>query len=286
MGFQAIVFACLIATASAQSPTVIRVPVRLVTAPTLVFSREGRLLHALRTRDFQLSDNGAPQKITLESLSRPLSIAIVAQVNQDVRQYVPFIAKTGSAFDALLVGESGESALVAYNGDVSVLKDFGGDMQPALRKITARGRQARLIDAGMRAIALLKERPANRDRILLFIGQPVDRGSESALEDLRAAAGRENVSIHALTLPQSGKAFVSDTFSLRGLSSSADRGGFQADIDLARLITVLDRGREAVEVRPVRPELRLREVTEDRIPASADLLIDSLSQCFMSSTAE
>jgi hypothetical protein len=37
----------------------------------------------------------------LEPASAPLSIAIVIQVNQDLRQYLGFISKTGSVVDAL-----------------------------------------------------------------------------------------------------------------------------------------------------------------------------------------
>ena len=83
-----------------------------------------------------------------------------------------------------------------------------------------------------------------RARVLLFIGQPVDSGSESPLPALKDQAERENISIYALTLPEYGKAFVSDTFSLDGVSRS-EKGGFRAGADLGRLITVVRRGDEA-----------------------------------------
>lgn len=73
-------------------------------------------------------------------------------------------------------------------------------------------------DAGMRAIELLKQRPRTRARILLYVGQPADVGSEHSVDDVREQAEQENVSIYALTLPIFGKSFVSDTFSLRGLN--------------------------------------------------------------------
>jgi hypothetical protein len=44
-----------------------------------------------------------------------------------------------------------------------------------------------------------------------------------------------------MALPELGKVFVSDTFSLQGLSSQADRGGFKAGVDLGRLISTLSR---------------------------------------------
>jgi hypothetical protein len=43
-----------------------------------------------------------------------------------------------------------------------------------------------------------------------------------------------------LTLPEAGKAFVSDTFSLQGVTFE-EKGGFHAGADLGKLISVLDR---------------------------------------------
>jgi VWFA-related protein len=233
------------ALAGAQETPVIRVPVRLVTLPALVFSKENRLIPGLQISDFRVFDNGRRQTATLETTAAPVSVALAVQANQDVRAYAPFIAKAGSVIETLLVGESGEAAVIAYNSDVTVLKTFGaGDVQSTLAKISANGRHARMIDAGFRAISLLKERPAARARVLLFIGQAMDSGSESNLASLREQAERENVSIYALTLPEFGKAFVSDTFSLQGVSR-AERGGFKAGVDLGKLITVLNRSSAA-----------------------------------------
>jgi hypothetical protein len=38
-----------------------REPVRLVTAPTLVFSKDGKLIPDLRRGDFRVLDNGHPR---------------------------------------------------------------------------------------------------------------------------------------------------------------------------------------------------------------------------------
>lgn len=237
--------ATIVPAVGAQQVPTIRVPVRLVSLPTLVFSKDNRLIPGLQPADFRVVDNGRLQTVTLDTSSRPISVAIAVQANQDVREYVRFIAKAGSVVEALLVGDSGEAAVIAYNGDVSIVKPFdAGDVQSTFAKISATGRQARTIDAGLRAIALLKERPASRTRVLFFIGQPMDSGSESNLASLKERAERENVTIYALTLPQFGKAFVSDTFSLEGVSR-AELGGFKAGVDLGKLISVLGRSSSA-----------------------------------------
>jgi hypothetical protein len=231
----------LAACLAGQVPT-IRVPVRLVSLPTLVFSGENRLVPGLQTGDFRVFDNGRPQSFTLDTASTPVSVAVAVQVNQDVREYVPFIAKVGGVLDALVAGEAGETAVISYGGDVDTIKPFGaGDVRAAMAKISARGRQARMIDAGLGAIAMLKERPAAHSRVLLFIGQPMDSGSESNLEALRQQAERENVAIYAVTLPEFNKAFVSDTFYLHGPGSQLERGGFKAGVDLGKLIPTVNR---------------------------------------------
>jgi VWFA-related protein len=232
----------LLAALTFQQPPIIRVPVRLVTVPVLVLSKEGRLVPALEKSDFRVFDNGRLQTLTLDTEPLPVSVALVVQASQDVRQYLPFIARVGSALEALLVGHSGEAAVVTYHDDVAVQKTFmEGDVQSTLRKVSPSGKHARMIDAGLRGLALLRERPGPRSRVLLYIGQPMDDGSESRLDDLREQAERDNVSIYALSLPELGKAFVSDTFSLEALSSREDRGGFKAGADLKKLIPVLTR---------------------------------------------
>ena len=53
----ALIFVLAALTGAQQSPT-IRVPVRLVTVPTLVFSSESRILPDLQDTDFRVLDNG------------------------------------------------------------------------------------------------------------------------------------------------------------------------------------------------------------------------------------
>jgi VWFA-related protein len=214
----ALLLVLAVALQAQEAPT-IRVPVRLVTLPTLVLANDGRVIAGLERNDFRVSDNGRPQQVTLDSVSTPASVAVVVQANREVREYVRFIARVGSAVDALLVGERGQAAVIAYNEDVVMLKQFGsGDVQSSLRRIFASGKKARMNDAGVRAIELLKDRPRTRARILLYVGQPFDSGSQHGLNEVREAAERENVSIYALTLPIAGRTFVSDTFTLPGLN--------------------------------------------------------------------
>lgn len=219
---------------------------RLVTVPTLVFSNNDHLLPGLELKDFRVFDNGRPQNVALDITDSRVTVAIAIQINQDIREYLPFISKVGSVFETLLVGETGEAVVITYADDVSVLKPFdGGNLASALRSVTVAGRSARMLDAGWRSLTLLRERQSSRSRFLILLGQPLDRGSETDLKALKDEAATDNVTVFAITLPEIGKAFVSDNFSLQGPASSAERGGFKASVNLGKLISVLSYGAES-----------------------------------------
>jgi VWFA-related protein len=229
--------------AQSSSPT-IRTSARLVTLPTLVFSKEGKLIPGLDASDFRVFDNRRQVSIAADTYSVPISVVLAVQANLDVREYLSFIAKAGTVIESLVLGESGEAAVIAYRDEVTVVKPFEtGEVQSSLGKISARGREAHMLDAGWRGLMLLRQRPAARARFLIFVGQPIDSGSEISLPFLKAAADKDNVTIFAITLPEFGKAFVSDNFSIE----EGERGGFKANVNLGALIAALGRSSKAGE---------------------------------------
>jgi VWFA-related protein len=230
----------------AQQPVPIQVPVRLVSVPTLVVSKDGKYIPGLSADKFHLTDNGRQRKFTLDTEDVPVSVAVAVQVDQDVREYLPFLSKVGSLLDNSLAAAAGEDALLTYNDEVSLLKPFGrGEMQTAMEKLKPAGHEAHLIDAGLRAIELLKERTGHGSRVLLFIGQPKENGSSGKMDVLAEQAQRENVQVYVLALPLLGKSFVSDSFRLQGLGSQWYKGGYQASVELTRAVPALRRAAQA-----------------------------------------
>jgi VWFA-related protein len=152
----------------------------------------------------------------------------------------------GSAFEILLIGESGEAAIITYADEVSILKPFdGGDLATALRGVRPAGRSARMLDASWRGLMLLRQRRSSRARFLILIGQPLDSGSETNLKAVKAEAETDNVTVFAITLPEAGKTFISDNLSLQGPASAAERGGFKASVNLGKLASVLSHSAES-----------------------------------------
>jgi VWFA-related protein len=230
----------------AQQPGTIKVPVRLVSVPTLVVSPDGKYIPGLTADKFRLTDNGRPRNFTLDTEDVPVSAAVVVQVDQDVREFLPFLSKVGALLDNSLAAASGEDALITYNDEIVVAKPFGkGEMQTAMEKLKPAGHDAHMIDAGLRAVDLLKERSGRGSRVLLFIGEPKENGSFGKIDELAAQAERENVQVYVLALPLLGKSFVSDSFHLEGLGSQWWKGGYRASMDLTRAVPALRRASQA-----------------------------------------
>ena len=230
----------------AQQPSTIRVPLRLVSVPTLVVSKGGKYINGLSAADFQLSDNGRLQRINVDVNESPISVVVALQANQNVRDYLPFIQKTGSLLDDSIAAATGKAALITYNDEIKVIKVFTeGDLRHAMNTLSTSGHKANMLDAGMRAIELLKQQSQPSSRILLFIGQPYDDGSRAKIEALEADAENADVQIYALTLPIVGKTFVSDAFSLSGLGSQSYKGGYKASVELTQAVPALRRAARA-----------------------------------------
>lgn len=240
------------ATASQQSPQAdvsIRVPVRLVNVPTLVVSRDGKYLPGLTAANFQLRADSVPQKFQLDSESLSVSVAIALQCDADVRDYLPFVLKVGSLLSDSLAASRGQTALIRYNDEIEVALPFApdNDLRAALLKSKGGGHQARLADAGLEAIELLRREPAGSSRVLLFIGQAVDHGSQHKLAELLETAERENVQVFALRLPLLTRSWLSETFGFQTLGSQWYKGGYQARAELTTLVPALRRARQEAD---------------------------------------
>lgn len=230
----------------AQQPPTIRVPVRLVSVPTLVASKDGKYIPGLSAADFRLTDNDHAQKISVDVSSVPISLVVVLQTNQAVRDYLTFIQNTGALLDDSLAAATGQAALITYSDDVTLAKPFAqSELRNAMHAVSPLGTKALMLDAGLRAVDILKQRPAPSSRVLLFIGQPYDDGSNAKIEALASEAESADVQIYALTLPLLGKTFVSDAFGLTGLGSQGYKGGYEARVELTKAVPALRRTAQA-----------------------------------------
>src|SRR5579859_7863844 len=171
--------------ASVKQESDIRVQSNLVTTPVAVIDSSGQFVYNLDEKDFQILDNGVPQKIqSFETEMRPLALVIVIQTNSTVIPVLDQVHPLASMFSSLLVGTQGEAAVIFYNDRVTVGQDFTNDsdrLAKTFRDFTARGDGARLNDALSRAISLLETRPTAERRVIVAFSNGYDSGSDTEI---------------------------------------------------------------------------------------------------------
>lgn len=180
----------------------IRVQSPLVTTPVTALDASGEFVYDLNEDDFQVFDNGAPQRIErFEIASDPVAAVIVIQTNDAVAPLLDQVRPLGSVFSTLLLGERGQAAVILFDDNVREVQDFSNSsdqLSKTLRGITARGDQERLNDALQRAIATLGKRPKSERRVVVAFSDGFDRGSETKTAEVVRQAANAEVTIYGL----------------------------------------------------------------------------------------
>ena len=177
--------------------------VRIVMAAVTVTDRNGEIVSGLMPQDFQLLDNGKRQKITEDVTSHPISLAIVVQANATVEKVIPQIQRLGSLLQAQVLGDDGEAVVMSFDHRIQTLSDFTSDadkITAALKKIKPGSSTARLNDATIEAVALLKRRPASRRRVILLVAESRDQGSQLRAREVLNAAEFANTVIYSVNI--------------------------------------------------------------------------------------
>lgn len=180
-----------------------RATVNVVVAPVTVMTRTGRYVSGLEAKDFRLYDNGKLQDIRLDVTYNPVSIVVAIQRNADVEALLPKIRQIGPMIEALLVGERGEAALVAFDHQFKLLQDFTNDGQKfkaALEQLRPGSSTSALIDCVFYCIRLLRRRPPDHRKVLILISETRDKGSEGRMREALMEAEFNNVIIYTINM--------------------------------------------------------------------------------------
>ncbi len=189
---------------AAQESTTIQVPVRVVIAPTAVTSTNGRFLNGLRERDFNLLDNGLPQAVAIDDVAhRRISLVVAVQTNRSAQSVRDRVRTIGSIVDALIMGESGEAAVMTFSDKTRTVLPFTSDgekIRRALRRIDYLNGKMPVADGALAGIELLKDRPVSRRRVLLLIAEAREVGNGSKLREVVKEAELQNITIYSLNI--------------------------------------------------------------------------------------
>jgi len=179
------------------------VTVRIVMAPVTVTTKDGTIVNNLQPADFRLYDNNKLQRFTEDVTAHPLSVVVAVQANAEVEKILPQIQKIGSLLQAQVLGDEGEAAVMMFDHRIQTMQDFtsnGDKINAALKKLKPGSSSARLNDATVEAITMLKTRPASRRRALLIFSESRDNGSELHPREVLSAAEFADVVIYSIDI--------------------------------------------------------------------------------------
>jgi VWFA-related protein len=135
--------------------------------------------------------------------SEPLSIAIVVETSGRVQPLLPDLRASGILLTQLILGETGEAAVLGFDREVKVLCDFtdnADQVEAAFKGITAGPDQTHLSDAVARAIFMLQRRPKERRKVIIIISEARDNGSKNKFGLVLRSAQQLGISIYSVGL--------------------------------------------------------------------------------------
>jgi VWFA-related protein len=190
-----------------QSPKIV-VRTILVNTPVTVRNAAGEMVHTLEQENFQVLDNGKPQKITHFSLGGdPISLVVVVDTSSSIEPVLPQIRRMGILISQTIIGPTGEGAVVGYDDEVKTLLDFTNNpdaLESAMNGLKEGTSGSRLFDAIGKGVEMLTARPEasetdlGKRRVMLLIGTAHDSGSSAMLGEVLRQAQLANITIYAL----------------------------------------------------------------------------------------
>jgi VWFA-related protein len=160
--------------------------VEVVQAPVLVFDRDGNYVNGLQPYQFHLYDNDKEQNINVDVAYQPISMVICIQANAHVEGVLPQIRKIGNLVAPIIIGDQGEAAVLAFDSRIRKIQDFTSDpdkITKAVKDLYPGSSSNHMIDAVSEATRMLRTRPNNRRRVILYIGETRDIASETRLRE-------------------------------------------------------------------------------------------------------
>jgi VWFA-related protein len=195
MGRRLLMAACLACGADAQGPPPVqtfRAQVQGVSV-TVAVHQGRRGVSGLRAEDFELTDNGVPQRITSVTVeSTPIDLTLVIDTSSSISG--DMVARFVADVEGLerLLGEDDRAALVTFSSSVRAVSPLHARDEPA--------RPAEIAPAGSTAFyhavvaGLLAKTTAGRPNLVLVMSDGGDNVSLLDGEDVKALARQsENV---------------------------------------------------------------------------------------------
>lgn len=178
----------------------------LVLVPALVRDKAGQLVFNLKASDFVLTDDGVPQKLTLEEDTDGEPLALVVDIEgggAGLRQIQKYSA-IGAMIDSVVGDVPHKIAVVAYDSSPVLVHGFDPSTDVAAKAIedviadNNGDDGAATLDSLAFSVDLLRRQPLQYRRAILLVSESHDFGSHTRLTDALRAISDTNTVIYAI----------------------------------------------------------------------------------------
>jgi VWFA-related protein len=188
-----------------QTPT-LNANSTLVLVPALVRTKSGDLVFTLKADDFALTDDGVPQRLTLEQDTGGEPLALVVDIEgggagaRELDKYgalAPMIESVVGDVPHLV-------AVVGFDSSPVLVQDFTPDIDLAAHAIQAliadnNGDDgAAILDSLGFSVDLLRKQPLQYRRAILLVSETNDHGSRLKLAGALSAIGDTNTAVYSI----------------------------------------------------------------------------------------
>ena len=187
---------------SDPGPPNLTVRSNLVEVPALVKTRAGQVVFDLTTADFALTDNGVPQRLTLEpdTDSQPLALAICVETGGAGIRHLEDYRGLDAILEALIGNVEHRVAVIGFDSTPRLLLPFTPDTTKAsdeLSMLQPGDSEAAILDGVAFAVEQLRTQPRRFRRAILLFSETIDHGSTTALGSTLRLIGDTNTALYS-----------------------------------------------------------------------------------------
>ncbi|MGI4755893.1 MAG: VWA domain-containing protein [Janthinobacterium lividum] len=187
----------------AQQPYTLQTGAKLVLVPSTV-SIKGEILYGLKADQFQITDNGVPQPVTLDEDADNLGLSLVVAVQCSRMAMMEYEKLQGlpDLIESMVGGAPHEVALVRYGGHPELIQPFTRSLDKVANAMAHMGPceddSAATRDAVSYSSSILENRDTHNRHAVLLVGEARDHGSTVKEKDLIAQLGRSNTVVDSV----------------------------------------------------------------------------------------
>ena len=182
----------------------LRTQANAVLVPALVKDKRGAIVYGLKAGDFIIEDDGVEQPVHMdeEPEMSPVSLVVAIQLGRTAEAEMPRMRTLGIMLDPILSSGRNRCAIVTFDSAVELTRNFttnGALIAADLRQLRPGDHGAAILDAVGYSVALLKNEPRERRRVLLLVSETRDHGSHVvSFEDTVQAIADSNTLAYTL----------------------------------------------------------------------------------------